>query len=77
MLALVAKNASRRPSEIFRIEDELLALDFDAACAYRLLIFDNERENAKFERWEKMLGIGGENSGGVPEIEGGAKNWGQ
>ncbi|HEX8370662.1 MAG TPA: hypothetical protein VF604_19105 [Pyrinomonadaceae bacterium] len=85
-LALVAKNASRRPSEILNIDDELLALDFDMACSYRLQVFDNERRLDDFKALSMMLGgkpDGGgedvpENFEGVrifdaPEIPGGAQ----
>jgi hypothetical protein len=85
-LALVAKNASKRPSEILNISDELLALDFDMACSYRLQVFDNERRKDEFKALAIMLG--GKSDGDVPEdfegvrfpgeppeIEGGAKCW--
>jgi hypothetical protein len=77
-LALIAKNASRRPSEILKTQDELLALDFDMACAYRLQVFDNERRKDDFKALSMLLGgkpDGDGRDGEFLEIEGGATEW--
>lgn len=45
-LALAARDSGTRASKLLGIKDEVCALDFDLACALRLISFDNEcREN--------------------------------
>lgn len=49
-LALTARNAGARASELVGIEDPLVALDFDLACTLRLLQFDNDMHEAQAKR---------------------------
>lgn len=41
-MALTARNAAVRASNLAGITDECTALDFDIACTLRLAIYDNE-----------------------------------
>lgn len=43
----MARHFGQRPSSIFRIRDEVLALDFDLACSQSLLEFDAKLERVK------------------------------
>lgn len=67
-LALTAKLAGQRPSELAGIEkffdkDDAGVLDFNLACAYRLELHENERmkTQAKLIAYEvsKLFGDGG------------------
>jgi hypothetical protein len=41
-IALAAKHGSKRPSLLVGLNDDLIALDFDFACAYRLDLYDRD-----------------------------------
>jgi hypothetical protein len=58
-VALMARNFAKSPSEILGIKNEVAALDFDRACSYRLLVFDNERQvgTAKLIAYEAAKAI--------------------
>lgn len=76
MLALAVKGTGESASRRLKIKDELLALDFDTAVAYRLLAFENEQSRDKFKALSIMLGGDSDESGdNAPEIEGGALAW--
>lgn len=49
-VALTARNAGARPSELLEIPDRTAALDFDTGCALRLLQFDNDMAEAQAKR---------------------------
>lgn len=48
-MALTGRNFSQRPSQLLKIEDERLALDFDFTCTARLKIFDEDLERVRLE----------------------------
>lgn len=48
-MALTARDSGQRTSQLLKIEDEKLALDFDRTCTARLLIYDGEREQRQLE----------------------------
>ena len=54
------------PSQLpfLKVSNELTALDFDLACTYRLLRFENERERDRFKTLAAMLGGGDDGDGG-------------
>lgn len=43
-LAQTAERFGQRPSQLFKIAIDFLALDFDITCSYRLLLADIERQ---------------------------------
>jgi hypothetical protein len=69
-LALTAKLAGQRPSELADIRDDIAALDFDLACAFRHEIYETEKAKtlAKLIAYEvsKLFGDGSENDDDLP-----------
>lgn len=53
-VSLTARNSGCRASELVGIDNSVAALDFDMACALRLIKFDNEAAemNAKLIAYE-------------------------
>ncbi len=74
-LSLTAKLAGQRPSELAGIADEMAALDFDLACAFRMEIYEGEtrKTEAKLIAYEvsKIFGDGssGDNSEDFSEAQ--------
>lgn len=54
-VAHAAKNARLRPSEWLKMTDEVIADDFDLACAYLIETNKNEREKNRREWLENLL----------------------
>lgn len=52
---MAGRDTGSRPSEIFGIESELAALDFDLACTQRLLQFDNKREFDRLKAFKEAI----------------------
>lgn len=50
MLGLIARDGGQRPSAVAGIEDEVAALDFDAACMLRLQAYDTKRDERQAQR---------------------------
>lgn len=46
---MMGRNFSQRPSRLLLINDPKLALDFDLACATRLLFYDQELEKIRLQ----------------------------
>jgi hypothetical protein len=62
-LALAGRSGGQRPSSLLKIKSGVVALDFDLACALRLLQFDREmmQESAKLIAYEAgKIFVGGE-----------------
>ena len=57
MIALTGQKFGKRPSQLLRIRDEVLALDFDQAAALRLQEFEDERERERIELMALMMGV--------------------
>lgn len=49
-MALTARNAGQRASDLVEILDPAVALDFDLACSLRLLHHDNSVQEAQAKR---------------------------
>lgn len=56
MLALLGRNTGTRPSELWKVHDELLAYDLDNTCTARLMLFDGEKEVRDAKRMAAMVG---------------------
>lgn len=65
-LALTARNFGFRPSSLFDNFSETFALDFDLACGFALLQFDNKCDKAKSEYLVSKIAemFSGEKGGG-------------
>lgn len=79
-LSLTAKLAGQPPSKLAGIKDEMAALDFDLACAFRLEIYEGERmkANARLIAYEvsKIFGdSGGDGDSGDVFDTSGAEIW--
>ena len=67
-LSLAARNSGSRPSDLAGIDDDIAALDFDLACAFRLEIYDNDKLKTQAKRIayevSKIFGDGSEDDDG-------------
>jgi hypothetical protein len=66
----MGRDFSQRPSQLLKIEDELLAFDFDATCTARLKVDDDAREQRLLEAasgglLSQALGNGHKSSGPI------------
>lgn len=69
---MMCRDTSTKASDVFQIQDEVLAFDFDLAVTLRLFKFDNEKDAANRKFWVSL--VGGESDddgGGGGEIDGG------
>lgn len=54
-LGLLQRDTGIPASKHLKIEDEVIALDFNLAVTLRLLRFDNEKENSNKKFWVKLV----------------------
>jgi hypothetical protein len=54
-LALAGRDAGVRCSEIIGVSSRLAAIDFDLACAYRLLQYENQREMDRLKAFKVVM----------------------
>lgn len=54
-IALSGRDSGMRCSQLIGITAETAALDFDLACSYRLLAFENKREFARLKAFKQMM----------------------
>lgn len=45
----MSRNFSQRPSDLLQIDDDVVALDFDLACATRLFFYDGNLEKLRLD----------------------------
>jgi hypothetical protein len=65
----MARNFGKRPSEIWGICDQGVALEFDRLCNYRLMIFDSWTKQQEAEAFRSQLPFGDAPSKASNEFE--------
>lgn len=70
-LAITARNAGQRPSELAGVEDDIAALDFDLACTLRLQQYDMDVAEMQAKRiaHEAAIAMFGDGTGGESDAE--------
>ncbi len=64
---MTGRNFSRRPSELYGIEDSTVAMAFDIAAT--LALFDNDQQLAQAAEARQMQVMAAMLAGGVPESQ--------